>query len=119
MKKQIITLMLAAVIGFAVADNDGVKNTTATKNAPVQVAAVSGSVTDFVSGETLAGVEIKLQGTNLKTYSDFDGNFKFSNLKPGRYNIIASFISYKKSLIENFSIDTEKNNLNIKMQGAN
>ena len=109
---------MITLVGFAFADNDGVKNEAASGNTPVQTISVNGSVSDFVSGENLTGVVIKIEGTNLKTYSDFDGNFTFENLKPGTYNIIASFISYDKSLVENFQAKKTNNNIIIKLQSS-
>ncbi len=73
-------------------------------NSPAQTVSLSGHVTDLNTGESLAGVVIKMEGTDIKTYTDFDGNFIIKNLKPGTYNVVASFISYKKSLIENIDI---------------
>jgi uncharacterized protein YvpB len=58
---------------------------------------VSGKVIDQVTGEVLTGVSVQVEGTNHKTYSDFDGNFTFEGLKPGEYNITASYISYEKT----------------------
>ena len=80
---------------------------------------ISGKVIDFTSGEALAGVEVAIEGSSKKVHTDFDGNFKIENLKPGSYNLIASYISYNKSFIE--KLDTEKPNkeLNIKLQSAN
>ncbi len=119
MKKHFLTIVLVALVGiFAYAGNDNDKKEAASDNAPAQTISVTGSVSDFVSGENLTGVEIKLEGTNLKTYSDFDGNFTFKNLKPGTYNIIASYISYDKSLVENFKAAKDNNELSIKLQAS-
>ena len=73
-------------------------------NSPAQTATLSGHVKDLNTGESLAGVVVEIEGTNIKTYTDFDGNFIIKNLKPGTYNVVASFISYKNSLIENMDI---------------
>ncbi len=73
-------------------------------NPPAQTVTLSGHVKDLNTGESLAGVVVIMEGTDIKTYTDFDGNFIIKNLKPGTYNVVASFISYKKSLIENFEI---------------
>jgi len=78
---------------------------------------LSGRVLDLTSGETLTGVEVELEGTGLKTYTDLDGNFLFENIRPGTYNIVASFISYEKSLIENFDTN-EKQTIDIGMESS-
>ncbi|MBK7213610.1 MAG: carboxypeptidase-like regulatory domain-containing protein [Bacteroidales bacterium] len=71
---------------------------------------VSGRVNDLSTGESLAGVEVTIQGTDFKTYTDLDGNFTFSNLPTGTYNIILSLISYNKSLIDGVKVANEKTN---------
>jgi hypothetical protein len=115
MKKIMLSIIFAAFIGLVFADNDGNKAETPA-NAPVENVTLSGNVLDFQSGEQLAGVEIQIEGTDLKTYTDFDGNFEFSGVKPGTYNLIASYISYKNSLVENFAAKDAKEELTIKLQ---
>jgi len=65
-------------------------------------------VTDKSSSEALVGVEVQIEGTNQKVYTDFDGKFTFCNLKPGEYKLVASYISYEKNVVEH--IDAEKSN---------
>ena len=78
---------------------------------------LSGQVIDMTSGEPLTGVEIEIEGSDKKVYTDFDGNFNFDNLKPGDYNIIASYISYDKSYVENLSLRTNED-LEIQLQAS-
>ena len=118
MKKTIITLVFAALLGFAYADNDGAKSSETASLSPITMVTLSGSVADLTSGEALAGVEVSLEGTDIKTYTDFDGNFEFKDVKVGEYNLIASFISYKKSLVENYKAESMDNTLEIKLEAA-
>jgi hypothetical protein len=110
MKKTILSLLLIAVFGFSYAGNDKTTETPA----PATIT-VSGNVVDMVTGEALTGVEIMVEGTETKVYTDFDGNFSISDIKPGEYNLVASFISYKKSLVEDFNADGSKT-VDIKLQ---
>ena len=55
----------------------------------------------------------------MKTYTDFDGKFSFRNLKPGEYNIVASYISYEKNTIELPIEDKENNLISIKLESSN
>ena len=122
MKKTLLTLSFIVAVVFAFA---GIKGNSENKNKSAETVAantavsISGKVIDFTSGEALAGVEVAIEGSTKKVHTDFDGNFKIENLKPGSYNLIASYISYNKSFIE--KLDTEKSNkeLNIKLQSAN
>jgi len=76
----------------------------------------TGKVLDSKSGESLAGVEVSIQNTNLKTYTDLDGNFTFKNLPAGTYDIILSMISYNKSLLDDIKIEPGKiTSLDIKL----
>ena len=56
----------------------------------------TGIITDEKTGESLAGVVVKLEGTDQEIYTDFDGVFSFKGLAPGNYTISTSMISYKK-----------------------
>jgi len=118
MKKTIITLAFAALIGFVYADKDGAKNTEPAAM-PMQTVMLSGTVVDLASGEALAGVEVKIDGTDIKAYTDFDGNFEIPDVKPGKYNLIASYISYNNSLVENLDCEKKENEVNIKLQASN
>jgi hypothetical protein len=77
-------------------------------NTPVATASVSGQVLDINSGETLAGVVVTVEGTDLKVYTDLDGNFTINGIEPGTYNLILSMISYKKSLVENLELQANE-----------
>lgn len=56
---------------------------------------ISGVIIDEETGEALTGVEVKLNGSTEKTYTDFDGKFVFDGVKPGDYSVEAKIISYK------------------------
>lgn len=122
MKKTLLTLSFFAAVVFASAGNMGNSENknkaseTASANAAVSI---SGKVIDFVSGEALAGVEVTIEGSTKKVHTDFDGKFKIENMKPGSYNLIASFISYNKSFIEKLDVAKTNQVLNIKLQSAN
>ena len=55
---------------------------------------VEGMVSDKVSGEYLTGVKVRLKSSDIVEYTDFDGQFSFNNLKPGKYTVDVEFISY-------------------------
>lgn len=99
------------VLGLASFNNVGANK------AYIKEVSLSGQVVDLVSGEALTGVEVEIEGVDQKVYTDFDGNFEFKNLKPGEYNVIASYISYDKSYVENLDLRTNED-LNIKLQAS-
>lgn len=117
MKKLFFTLFVFGTFVTAHANNNDTKSTA--KSEIRSTVAINGSITDINSNETLAGVEVSIEGTSFKTYTDFDGNFTFGNLKSGKYNIIASFISYEKNVVKNIEANTKSNQkVNIEMSNS-
>ena len=124
MKKALFTLLLVSVFALTYATkNDSAANksktTETTISNPVPAVSLSGKVIDLNSGEALAGVEVTIEGSSQKVRTDLDGNFKISNLKPGEYNLIASYISYNKSFIEKLEVGKLNQTLDIKLHSAN
>jgi hypothetical protein len=113
MKKIVFVFILTLAVIAVNADEKENKTAIDTDNAATIV--LAGSVTDVNSGESLVGVEVKLEGTDLKTYTDFDGNFTFSNVRPGEYKVVASYISYN-SAMEMLEAGKNKNELELKLQ---
>ncbi len=113
MKINLIVIAILAVIGFSSFKGEKTKgnNTSAT------LFNLSGTVIDNQTGETLVGVEVVLEGTDQKTYSDFDGNFVFENVSEGKYEVTAKIVSYKDSKKEDVKICNEKDeSLTIQME---
>jgi hypothetical protein len=108
-----VTFLLAMVLigaNIAIADGD---NT----NPPAQKATIQGTVMDINTGEALVGVSVELENSGTKYYTDFEGNFEISDLDPGTYTIIASYISYKNSLVEGIKIEEgSKQEIDIHLQ---
>lgn len=124
MKKVLLTLSLISVVALSfAANNDKVankdKSSVATSSSTASSVSISGRVIDLNSGEALAGVEVAIEGQSKKAHTDLDGNFKIDNLKPGEYNVIASYISYNKSFIEKLEVVKSNQSLDIKLQSAN
>jgi hypothetical protein len=119
MKKVFITLFVACMASFSFAENNQVKNDAKaeTKAEKVQLVGFSGNVIDQKSGEALVGVEVKLEGTDVKTYTDFDGHFVFENLKPGEYKLVSSYTSYDKN-VKNLDVKSNSNQIKIELQAS-
>ena len=112
--KKLIFSLLALVLTIAVnAKENETKTPAGVDNAASVV--LTGSIADANSGESLAGVEVKIVGTDLKTYSDFDGNFSFSGLKPGEYKVVTNYISYKTAS-QTLTLNARETELKIKME---
>lgn len=119
-----LTLLFVSVVAltFATSNENAAtksKSTESTASAPAASVSISGKVIDLNSGEALAGVEVTIEGSAKKVHTDLDGNFTIENLKPGAYNVIASYISYNKSFIEKLEVGKPNQSLDIKLQSAN
>jgi hypothetical protein len=114
--KKILIGIFALILTVAVSAKDKGEKLTIDNESTTTVA-LSGTVFDSDSGELLAGVEVQIEGTHTKTYTDFDGNFKFENIKPGEYKLVTSYISYNKK-IETLKIDSQKNQVKIQLENS-
>lgn len=103
--------MSLAVLGISFAGNDDKKseNTVANKN-------LSGKVVDKINGEALAGVKVQIDGTDQVVYTDFDGNFQFSNIQPGNYSIKVVYLSYETSLLKDVVAGQEMGNFKVELK---
>ena len=72
--------------------------------------ALTGSVRDAQSNQSLTGATIRLHGTNQITIADEFGRFGFYKLRPGDYEVIVKFLGYaEKSEKLNLTADAEVN----------
>lgn len=72
-----------------------------------QTGKVSGRVTDAVTGEPLPGVNITVDGTMRGAATDFDGYYVITNVPPGRYEVVVSFIGYKRVRMPDVQVSTD------------
>ena len=114
MKKVIFALLVAFATTSAFAEKAETKTDS---KADAAVISLSGNVIDEVSGEALAGVEVKVDGSDIKTYTDFDGHFVIDNLKSGECKLVASYTSYNKNE-KTFQINSKSNLVKIELQAS-
>ncbi len=114
MKKVIFALLVAFATTSAFAEKAETKTDSKAKAA---VISLSGNIIDEVSGEALVGVEVKLEGSGIKTYTDFDGHFVIDNLKAGNCKLVASYTSYIKSE-KTFTMNSKNNQVKIELQSS-
>lgn len=112
-------ILLAAAMFLLAITLHAKDNETKAKDTEASATIVlAGSIVDQNSGESLVGVEVKIEGTDMKTYTDFDGNFSFQNVKPGDYKLVANYISYQQNTRE-MTLNSAQNNIEIKLQTSN
>lgn len=112
MKRNIILVVLSLVFTIFVSASNEEKTTVP----PAATVSISGSVADIDTDETLAGVLVTIEGTNIKTLTDLDGNFSFDGLEAGDYNLNVSYISYKEQKVENVSISGKDQSLKLTLK---
>jgi outer membrane receptor protein involved in Fe transport len=66
---------------------------------------LSGVVTDASTGESLPGANVVLQGTQLGTATDVDGNYFIIGVPVGTYDITASFVGFQPQTIEDVEMN--------------
>ncbi|MBA4409388.1 MAG: carboxypeptidase-like regulatory domain-containing protein [Bacteroidota bacterium] len=114
MKRLIFAVLVALVSTSAIAEKSDSKAETKTEAA---VFSLSGNVIDEVSGEALVGVEVKVEGSDVKTYTDFDGHFVFDNLKAGQCKLVSSYTSYNKNE-KTFQVNSKASQVKIELQAS-
>ncbi len=68
-----------------------------------QKGAISGTIIDENSGETLIGANVLIDGTTIGTSTDFDGKFQFS-VEPGTYVVSVSYIGYNEKKVSDVEV---------------
>jgi TonB-linked SusC/RagA family outer membrane protein len=56
---------------------------------------ISGTVTEKISGQPLAGVNVVIQGTTTGSVTDFDGNYSINTDGSGNNQLVFSYLGYK------------------------
>lgn len=108
MKKLVILFICLAIVSTTFATGT-TKTEEKTSESASLTTKVSGKVIDKTTGETLAGVKIRLNNSENAVYTDFEGNFEINGVRPGTTEIIATYISYKETK-ETITISLEKTN---------
>jgi len=68
---------------------------------------IVGIVKDAETGGPLPGANVVIEGTMLGAASDLDGRFIIMRVPPGRYTLVANFIGYQRTAIQNVQVLTD------------
>lgn len=107
----LISLILVFLLSFSVSAQQGV---------------ICGTVADAKLKEPLIGASVLLKGSNIGAITDIDGNFRIENLKPGKYQLSVSYVSYQTQEIPDVQvvarqesvIKVELSDANLQLQGV-
>jgi len=80
----------------------------ATGPAFAQSGKIAGTVTDAVTGESLIGVNVAIEGTTQGAVTDTDGYYTILNVSPGTYTLRASYIGFATQVIENVRVNIDQ-----------
>lgn len=112
--KLLLSLFAAIMIHSSVNADSGKTNTNVPE-APKAITAVSGTVTDAITGEALAGAAVEIENTDIRVFTDLEGKFQFDQLNVGTYSIKVKYISYQDKALKELVFKQEKSNLNIQL----
>ena len=69
---------------------------------------IRGNVYNSLNNEPLPFAAVIIQGTSNGTSTDVDGDYEFTGLKPGLYNIEAQFIGFKTKIVFEVQVTNAK-----------
>ena len=74
---------------------------------------ITGTITDKDTGEPIAGVNVVIEETTLGAMTDLDGYFTIINIKPGKYDVKATYVGYipmiQKDVVVSIDINSQVN----------
>lgn len=94
MLKQFITLSIACLLFLT--------------TAAAQTAVIKGRVLNAANNEAVPLATLVLQNTEIAIQSDIDGNYEFTGLKPGIYNVAITFVGFKDKLVNEIQVSNNK-----------
>ncbi len=68
---------------------------------------ISGKIIDKANGETLIGATVQLEGTEIGSVTDFEGNFKLT-ADPGSYTLLVRYFGYETA---NITLDVKSDEI--------
>jgi len=109
--KSLITIFFAGLLVAGLNHNMLASGGDDRKTSEAEMtASLKGKVVDQSTGEELTGVKVEIKEMQKEAYTDFEGNYRFNELRPGKYDVAVSFISYKKREFSGIELENGKNN---------
>ena len=70
-----------------------------------QTGSIAGTIIDGENSQTLIGATVRVEGfSGVGTITDIDGRYRITDLVPGNYTIIVTYVSYKEKSISDIQV---------------
>lgn len=71
-----------------------------------QTGTIAGTIIDAENSQTLIGATVRVEGlSGVGTITDIDGRYRITDLPPGNYTIVVTYISYKEKSISDIQVE--------------
>ena len=94
-----VCLLLCGLVSATPNDNRKDHKKDAAEVQSVKTCVIKGRILDQKTSEPLAGVALKVTGSDRNIYTDLDGNYTISNVIPGKCEIKIDMISYEAKTV--------------------
>ena len=101
----LLLLLIPLSLTFSKTEN---ASTTTIANKKGDVGKIYGHVTNSETGNPLSGTNIIVKGTQTGAATDNDGNFVIVGIKPGKYDVVATYMGYQSVLKSDVEVKTGK-----------
>ncbi len=71
-----------------------------------QTGKISGTATDALTGDTLPGVNLRIEGTAYGAATDLDGRYAIIGVPPGLYTVRASYVGFTEVVVEGVQVQS-------------
>ncbi len=61
---------------------------------------IKGTIQDALTGESLIGANVFIKGTSRGTATDYEGNYRITNIPVGKYTLVASYLGYSNKEVK-------------------
>jgi hypothetical protein len=73
-----------------------------------QTGSIKGSLKDAKSNEPMLGTAVRIEGTQIGTQTNMQGEFELSRVPAGVHTVVFSFVGYENKVISNVRVEAGK-----------
>ncbi len=72
-----------------------------------QTGKIAGVITEAATGNPIPGANVVIEGTTVGSVTDIDGYYVILNVRPGTYNLTASFIGFRSEVRQGIRVNVD------------